>query len=173
MYRVACHSTTCSIILCKINICSTVPLPLLKLACSSLNLLLTPISYSVNESNFCFCYWVSADFIYNRIYLHICYRVIRYRSIRDFLNVFFPSLPSILANPSVIKFPHLSFTAFVVLHLSLLRVFVIAYTSFILPLLAASSASMARWSTHFLLSCLHYFFVFTPIFIHVILLNPV
>ena len=42
MYRVACHSTTCSIIFRKINICSTVPLPLLKPACSSLNLLLTP-----------------------------------------------------------------------------------------------------------------------------------
>ena len=42
MYRVACHSTTCSIIFRQINICSTVPLPLLKPACSSLNLLLTP-----------------------------------------------------------------------------------------------------------------------------------
>ena len=26
--------------------------------------------------------------------IHICYRVIRYRSIKDFLKVFFPSLPS-------------------------------------------------------------------------------
>ena len=69
--------------------------------------------------------------------------------------MFFPSL---LANRSVIKLPHLSFTAFVVLRLSLLRVFVISYTSFILPLRAASSASMARWSTHFLLSCLMLFF---------------
>ena len=42
MYRVACHSTTCSIIFHKINICPTVPLLLLKPACSYLNSLLTP-----------------------------------------------------------------------------------------------------------------------------------
>ena len=42
MYIVACLSTTCSIIFRKINICSTLPLPLLKPACLPLNLLLTP-----------------------------------------------------------------------------------------------------------------------------------
>ena len=196
MYTVACHSTTCSIIFRKINICSTMSLPLLKSACSSLNLLLVPslilsmstlpnsllgtdvkviplqfphfvrspffgiltislcfrvfgtFSCSQNVLNkltrhfsvvfmsafnnstvisslppaFPFLIFLSAVlisafvigsvlvFIYDRIYLHICYMIIRDMSIKDLLKVFFHR--PLLANPSVYKFPHLSFTAF-------------------------------------------------------------
>ena len=55
MYRVACHSTTCSIKFRKINICSTVPLPLLKPVCSPFYLLLAPsliLSMSTRPNTF-------------------------------------------------------------------------------------------------------------------------
>ena len=120
-------------------------------------------------SNFYLCYWGRADLIYDRIYLHIYYRIIGYMSTKDFLSVL--SIVPYWPNLMLIHF-HICLS----LHLSLLRIFkktIHVFHSSITCCFLCFHDKVVNPLPLVLSRALLHFFVFTPIFIHVILLNPV